>query len=92
MAAWEAADPNQKSTLVTQISHILPATTRDDAQALSIRDEPVASAYERLFSVMHKSRKNWQSLSIRKSRSLDRPASGTVGAADAVSTIQSNKG
>ena len=91
LAAWEAADPTQKSALVTQITHVLPTITRDEAQALPFRDEPVPSAHERLFSVMHKSKQNWLSPSSRKSRSLGRPGSGAVGAADAAATSNSNK-
>lgn len=84
MEAWEAADPSQKSALVTDISHTLLTIDRDSAQALTRKDEPVPSAYERISSMMHHMGKNWQSLSTKGARSLSRPNSGPVGPGDAL--------
>ncbi len=90
MKTWQGSTPDQKTALVTELSQTLLGISRDEAQSLPLKDLPALSLYEKVFSLMHRHKRQWEHLSSRNSTksSMDTAASKAIGSinAEAAST------
>jgi hypothetical protein len=90
MKAWQGSTPDQKTALVTELSQTLLGISRDEAQSLPLKDLPALSLYEKVFSLMHHHKRQWEHLSSRNSTKArtDTAASKAIGSinAEAAST------
>ncbi len=90
LKAWQGSTPDQKTALVTELSQTLLGISRDEAQSLPLKDLPALSLYEKVFSLMHHHKRQWEHLSSRNSTKArtDTAASKAIGSinAEAAST------
>ena len=90
MKAWQGSTPDQKTALVTELSQALLGISRDEAQSLPLKDLPALSLYEKVSSLMHRHKRQWEHLSSWNSAtsSMNTAVSKAVGSinADAAST------
>ncbi|DBB18671.1 hypothetical protein WJX82_007341 [Trebouxia sp. C0006] len=90
MKTWQGSTPDDKAALVTELSQTLLGISRDEAQSLPLKDLPALSLYEKVFSLMHRHKRQWEHLSSRISTksSMDAAALKAIGSvnAEAVST------
>lgn len=60
MKAWQGSTPDQKTALVTELSQALLGISRDEAQSLPLKDSPALSLYEKVSSLMHRHKRQWE--------------------------------
>ena len=67
MEAWQSGNPDAKSGLVTEMSQALLKISKEDAQALPLKDIPSPSVYEKALSRIHQQKRQFKHLSSRGS-------------------------
>ena len=62
MEAWETGTPGGKSALISQITQTLFSISKEDAQALPVKDMQAAGLYESLLGLLYQRKGSFKRL------------------------------
>lgn len=93
MKTWQGSTPDQKTALVTELSQTWLGISRDEAQSLPLKDLPALSLYEKVFSLVHRHKRQWEHLSSKNftKSNMDTAAASAIGSVNADSEAVSTE-